>query len=74
MGETVGLLVGAVKTDRLQTKKLCQAVVSLQISKKWAREAGEEKGGVMQPLRSDQGSGCACAAPDRTDSTQVVCR
>ena len=30
MGKTVGLLIGAVKADRLQTKKLCQAVFNLQ--------------------------------------------
>ena len=45
VGKTVGLLIGAVKADRLQTKKLCQAVVNLQISENWARGAGQEKGG-----------------------------
>ena len=50
----MGLLIGAVKSDRLQTKKLFQAVVNLQISENWARGAGQAQGGVMQPLRSDQ--------------------
>ena len=45
VGKTVGLLIGAVKADRLQTKKVCQAAVNLQISEKLARGAGQEKGG-----------------------------
>ena len=44
VGKTVGLLVGAVKADRPQTKKLCQAFVNLQTCEKGAREAGQEKG------------------------------
>ena len=43
--KTVGLLVGAVKADLLQTKKLCRAFFNLQISDKLEREAGKKKRG-----------------------------
>ena len=54
VGETVGLLIGVVKADRLQTEKVCQGVVNIQISGRWAGGAGQEKGVLMQPLHCDQ--------------------
>ena len=41
VGKTVGLLIGAVNADRLQTKKIFQAVINLQISERLARGAGQ---------------------------------
>ena len=68
VGGTVGLLVSAVKADRLQTKKRCQAVVNLQISGKSTRETGQEKGRVMQPLRCNQVEDQGKAVQPRTST------
>ena len=53
VGKTVGLLIGAVKADRLQNKKLCQVVVNLQISENlqggWARKGVGDAAAALQP-------------------------
>ena len=68
VGKRVGLLIGAVKADRVQTKKLCQAVVNLQISENWARGAGQEKEGVMQPMHCNQVEDQGKAVQPRTST------
>ena len=68
VGKTVDLLIGAVKADRIQTKKLCQAVVNLQISENWVKGAGQEKGGVMQPMHCNQVEDQGKAVQPRTST------
>ena len=68
VGKTVGLLIGAVKADRLQTKKLCHAVVNLQVYEIWPTGTGQEKGGLTQPLHCNQGEDQGKAVQPRTST------